>query len=67
MKEMGRDLQQVPKPTEALSLAAIEDLRKKGYNQTEIAKMYGVSRQAVSWHKKTYGGFLTTRQIVDSD
>lgn len=27
--------------------------------------MYGVSRQAVSWHKKTYGGFLTTRQIVN--
>ncbi|AGR46491.1 repressor [Mycobacterium phage Odin] len=44
--------------------SVIEDLRRKGYNQSEIADMHGVTRQAVSWQKKTYGGRLTTRQIV---
>ncbi|APC46194.1 immunity repressor [Mycobacterium phage StarStuff] len=44
--------------------SVIEDLRRKGYNQSEIAEMHGVTRQAVSWQKKTYGGRLTTRQIV---
>jgi len=48
-----------------LTLSTIEELRKKGYTQTEIADMHGVTRQAVSWHKKNYGGFLTTRQIVN--
>lgn len=48
-----------------LVFSVIEELRRKGYNQTEIAEMHGVSRQAVSWHKKTYGGALTLRQIVD--
>ncbi|PND57740.1 Repressor-like immunity protein [Mycobacterium sp. ENV421] len=43
----------------------IEDLRRRGYNQSEIADMHGVSRQAVSWHKMTYGGHLTTRQMVN--
>ncbi|ARQ94637.1 immunity repressor [Mycobacterium phage Journey13] len=47
-----------------LTLSVIEDLRRKGYNQSEIAEIFGVTRQAVSWHKKTYGGQLTTRQIV---
>lgn len=44
--------------------STIEDLRRKGYNQSQIAEMHGVTRQAVSWQKKTYGGRLTTRQIV---
>ncbi|WP_234792637.1 AAA domain-containing protein [Mycolicibacterium fortuitum] len=48
-----------------LVFSVIEDLRRKGYNQSEIAKMHGVSRQAVSWQKKTYGGFDTPRQIVN--
>lgn len=48
-----------------LSLGVIEELRRKGYNQTEIAEMHGVTRQAVSWHKVVYGGELSTRQIVD--
>ncbi|ASR86173.1 immunity repressor [Mycobacterium phage BobSwaget] len=47
-----------------LTLSEIEDLRRKGFNQSQIAQMYGVTRQAVSWTKKTYGGRLTTRQIV---
>lgn len=48
-----------------LIFSEIEELRRKGYTQTEIAEMHGVSRQAVSWHKHTYGGYLTPRQIVD--
>ncbi|AVR57146.1 transcriptional repressor [Mycobacterium phage Pistachio] len=39
-----------------LSLAIIEDLRGKGYTQSEIARMYGVTRQYVSWIKHYYGG-----------
>lgn len=45
--------------------SVVEELRRKGYNQSEIAEMHGVTRQAISWHKLTYGGHLTTRQIVN--
>lgn len=48
-----------------LAFSVIEELRRKGYNQTEIAEMHGVTKQAVSWHKIEYGGYLTTRQIVN--
>ncbi|WP_319431842.1 hypothetical protein [Mycobacterium sp. RTGN5] len=48
-----------------LVFGVIEDLRRRGYNQTEIADMHGVSRQAVSWQKVTYGGHLTPRQMVN--
>jgi len=55
-----------PKPArQPLVFGVIEDLRRRGYNQTQIANMHGVSRQAVSWHKMTYGGHLTTRQVVN--
>ncbi|AHY27138.1 immunity repressor [Mycobacterium phage Phantastic] len=47
-----------------LSLAIIEDLRGKGYTQSEIARMYGVTRQYVSWIKHYYGGKLTPRELV---
>lgn len=47
-----------------LSLAVVEDLKRKGYNQSEIAQMYGVTRQYVSWIKHTYGGRLTPREQV---
>lgn len=47
-----------------LSLAEVEDLKGKGYTQSEIAKKYGVTRQYVSWIKHTYGGRLTPREIV---
>lgn len=59
---MGREkkVQRLP-----LTIGAIEELRRKGYNQSEIAEMYGVTRQAVSWHKYEYGGHLTPRQIVN--
>ncbi|MCX8557902.1 MULTISPECIES: hypothetical protein [Mycobacteriaceae] len=49
----------------ALVFGEIEELRRKGFNQTEIANLHGVSRQAVSWHKTTYGGQKSTRQIVN--
>lgn len=48
-----------------LVFSVVEELRRKGFNQSEIAEMHGVTRQAVSWQKKTYGGRLTPRQIVN--
>ncbi|MEE4025867.1 XRE family transcriptional regulator [Gordonia sp. PKS22-38] len=47
-----------------LSKEVIENLKARGYNQTQIADMYGVTRQAVSWHLRTYGGRRSVRQIV---
>jgi hypothetical protein len=47
-----------------LVFSVIEELRRKGYNQSQIAEMHGVTRQAVSWQKQVYGGMLTPRQIV---
>ncbi|QBP30552.1 immunity repressor [Mycobacterium phage Charm] len=53
------------RPTRApLIFSTVEDLRRKGHNQSEIAEMHGVTRQAVSWQKKTYGGRMTPRDIV---
>lgn len=48
-----------------LTKEVIEQLKAKGFSQSDIAAMYGVTRQAVSWHLKTYGGTLSTRQIVN--
>lgn len=48
-----------------LIFSVVEDLRRKGYTQSEIAEMHGVTRQAVSWQKKTYGGHLTPRQRIN--
>jgi hypothetical protein len=48
-----------------LIFSEIEELRRQGLNQSQIAELYGVSRQAVSWQKKTYGGNMTTRQAVN--
>jgi transposase len=48
--------------TPELSLALIEALKNQGYTQSEIARMFGKTRQAVSWHKHTYGGSLTPRE-----
>ncbi|WKW87288.1 immunity repressor [Mycobacterium phage Chargerpower] len=45
--------------------SVIEDLRRKGYNQTAIADMHGVTRQAVSDMKIKYGGSVTLRQSVN--
>ncbi|MBB2993659.1 transcriptional regulator with XRE-family HTH domain [Mycolicibacterium iranicum] len=46
-------------PRKPLTLAIIEDLKGKGYSQSEIARMYGVTRQYVSWIKHNYNGRLT--------
>ncbi|UYP18755.1 XRE family transcriptional regulator [Rhodococcus sp. Z13] len=47
-----------------LTLAIVEDLKSKGYTQSDIARMYGVTRQYVSWIKHTYGGHLTPRERI---
>lgn len=50
--------------TPKLTLAVVESLKSKGYTQSEIARMFGVTRQYVSWIKHTYGGHLTPREQV---
>ena len=47
-----------------LLISVIEELRRQGYNQSAIAEMHGVSRQAVSWQKIEYDGELTPRQVM---
>lgn len=47
-----------------LTLSIVEALKNKGLNQSEIAEMFGVTRQYVSWIKQTYGGRLTPRERV---
>ncbi|UPW09366.1 XRE family transcriptional regulator [Gordonia terrae] len=48
-----------------LSKEVIEALKLRGHNQSQIAEMFGVTRQAVSWHLKTYGGTRSTRQVLN--
>ncbi|AXH48844.1 immunity repressor [Mycobacterium phage Steamy] len=57
----------IVKPQSRLPLtpSEIENLKRRGFNQSQIADLHGVTRQAVSWQKVTYGGSLTTRQIVN--
>ncbi|AGY37025.1 repressor [Mycobacterium phage Fredward] len=50
--------------TPKLSLSIVEDLKGKGYTQSEIAEMYGVTRQYVSWIKHQYGGRRTPKEMV---
>jgi hypothetical protein len=45
-------------------LAVVEALKNKGLNQSEIAEMFGVTRQYVSWIKHAYGGRLTSRETI---
>jgi len=45
-----------------LTLAIIEELKRKGLSQSEIGRQFGVTRQAVSYHVRKYGGALTPRQ-----
>ena len=49
-----------------LTIGIIEELKNKGYSQNEIAEMFGVSRQAVSWHKQQYNGSRTPREEVNA-
>lgn len=48
-----------------LTKEVIESLKARGFNQSRIAEMYGVSRQAVSWHLRTYDAKKSPRQIVN--
>lgn len=57
MKERGYD-------GTKLSPAIVEDLKRKGFTQSDIAEMFGVTRQYVSWIKYTYGGRMTPREEV---
>lgn len=45
-----------------LSLAVIEYLKSKGFTEADIAREFGVSRQAVNYHVRTYNGKRTPRQ-----
>ncbi len=45
-----------------LTLAIIEGLKRQGLSQSEIARQFGLTRQAVSYHVRKYGGTLTPRQ-----
>jgi len=47
-----------------VSLAEIEALKNRGYNQSQIGEMYGVTRQYISWIVRTHSGRLTKRQLV---
>lgn len=58
---MGRRPAHLP----ALSIGVIEELKRKGFTQSQIAKMYDVTPQAVSWHKVEYNGSLTPRETVN--
>lgn len=49
-------------PRPDLSLAVIEGLKRKGLSQSDIARTFGVTRQAVSYYVRKYGGTLTPRQ-----
>lgn len=40
--------------------SVIDALRKQGYTQSQIADMFGVTRQHVSWVKQNYGGVTPT-------
>lgn len=63
--DMGGKAYKTATNRKALIFSEIEELRRRGLNQTEIADMHGVSRQAVSQQKIKYGGVKTTRQIVN--
>lgn len=61
---MAHTQQPAEPPAPKLTIAIIESLKNKGYSQADIARMFGVTRQAVTWHKKEYGGRLTPREMV---
>lgn len=49
---------------EALSPSLIDRLKNRGMTQSEIARMYGVTRQYISWIKYYHGGAFTPREDV---
>ena len=48
-----------------LTLAIIEDLKRKGLNQAEIARQFGVSHQAVSYHVRRYGRLTPLQKVME--
>lgn len=51
-------------PLEALSPSVIDRLKNQGLSQSEIARLYNVTRQYISWIKYYHGGRLTPREIA---
>lgn len=47
-----------------LTPEVVETLKSQGFSQSEIARLYGVTRQYISWMKKQYGGSQTPREMV---
>lgn len=47
-----------------ITVAEVDALKAKGFNQSEIAEMYGVTRAYISWIKHTYGGKRTPREKI---
>jgi transcriptional regulator len=48
----NKPLVRVDKQYPKLTIAAIDSLKQQGFTQSDIARMFGVTRQAVSWHKQ---------------
>lgn len=49
---------------EDLSPSVIDRLKNRGLTQSEIARMYGVTRQYISWIKYYHGGSFTPREEI---
>jgi hypothetical protein len=49
---------------EPLSPSVIDRLKNQGMTQSEIARMYDVTRQYISWIKYYHGGAFTPREDV---
>lgn len=50
-----------------LALYVIEGMKRRGWSQSRIAEHFGVSRQAISYYVRKYGGMRTARQILLED
>ena len=48
-----------------LTLAIIEGLKAKGFNQSAIAEHFGVTHQAVSYHVRKYGKLTPVQQVME--
>lgn len=55
----------MPDNRNKISIGIIEELKRKGLNQTEIAELFDITRQAVSYHKVVYNGTRTPREEVN--
>lgn len=47
-----------------LTIGIIEALKNQGMNQSEIASLFNLTKQAVSYHKVAYNGTKTPRELV---